>query len=92
VVFFREKKMMGAMISYKVRENGVESVQTQQRHVLHGAGARRQARIRDGFRGQECAEPGSGVGRDLLPAGQYLDGNDAGHANLAPSKRKTSKA
>jgi len=24
VVFFREKKMMGAMISYKVRENGVE--------------------------------------------------------------------
>ena len=24
MVFFREKKMMGAMISYKVRENGVE--------------------------------------------------------------------
>ncbi len=88
VVFFREKKMMGAMISYKVRENGVELCK-----LSNGTFCTVQAPVgKHEYVTQTEAkdvltlevEPGE----TYYLAASISMGMMAGHANLAPSKKE----
>jgi len=88
VVFFREKKMMGAMISYKVRENGVELCK-----LSNGTFCTVQAPV-----GKHVYATDSAAKNVLnleVESGEtyYLQasismGMMAGNANLAPSKKE----
>jgi len=88
VVFFREKKMMGAMISYKVRENGVQLCK-----LSNGTFCTVQAPV--GKHLYATDSDGKNVLNLEVESGEtyYLQasismGMMAGNANLAPSKKE----
>jgi len=88
VVFFREKKMMGAAISYKVRENGVELCKL-------GSGSFCTVQVPVGKHAYVTKTEATDVLNMEVDPGEtyYVQasismGVVAGHSNLAPSTRE----
>jgi hypothetical protein len=88
VVFFREKKMMGAAISYKVRENGVELCKL-------GSGSFCTVQVPAGKHAYVTKTEATDVLNMEVEPGQtcYVQasismGVVAGHSNLAPSTQE----
>ena len=89
VVFFREKKMMGAAISYKVRENGVELCKL-------GSGSFCTVQVPAGKHEYVTKTEAKDVlNMEVEPGETYYVqasismGVAAGHSNLAPSTKET---
>lgn len=87
VVFFREKKMMGAAISYKVRENGVELCKL-------GSGSFCTVKVPVGKHAYVTKTEATDVLNMEVESGEtyYVQasismGVMAGHSNLAPSTK-----
>ena len=88
VVFFREKKMMGAAISYKVRENGVELCKL-------GSGSFCTVKVPVGKHAYVTKTEATDVLNMEVESGEtyYVQasismGVMAGHSNLAPSTKE----